>query len=63
MTQEIKTSQGPRRIMLGSSEADAGLTILDTEERERIRMHVDAAGVAVFEILDEHGAVVFRAPQ
>jgi hypothetical protein len=25
-------------------------------------MHVDAKGVAVFEILDEAGKVVFRAP-
>jgi hypothetical protein len=58
----IKSSQGVRRVMLGTREADAGLTILDPQERERIRMHVDAKGVAVFEILDEAGKVVFRAP-
>lgn len=59
----IETSQGVRRIVLGSRNADAGLTILDPEERERIRIGVDADGVAVFEILDENGDVVFRAPE
>ena len=59
---EIQTSQGKRRIVLGTEDADAGLVILDPEERERIRMRVDADGVAVFEILDVQGQVVFRAP-
>ncbi|HEU4427333.1 MAG TPA: hypothetical protein VFT98_01145 [Myxococcota bacterium] len=58
----IETSQGVRRIVLGTENAQAGLTILDPQERERIRIGVDAKGTAVFEILDESGAVVFRAP-
>lgn len=59
----IETSQGVRRIVLGTDNADAGLTILDPEERERIRIGGDEDGAAVFEILDETGEVVFRAPE
>jgi hypothetical protein len=58
----VTRSQGVQRIFLGSENEYANLVILDTEERERIRIGVDPAGVAVFEILDENGDVVFRAP-
>lgn len=59
----IETSQGTRRIMLGTHNEGAGLAILYPEERERIRIGVDPDGVATFEILDEDGQAVFRAPE
>lgn len=59
----VETSQGTRRIMLGTQNEDASLVILDPQERERIRIGVDPNGVAVFEILDEDGEVVYRAPE
>jgi hypothetical protein len=58
----IETTQGVRRILLGTHNEDAGLVILDPQERERIRIGVDPDGIAALEILDEHGQVIFRAP-
>lgn len=59
----VETTQGKRRIMLGTHNEDAGLVILDPEERERIRIGVDPDGAAMIEILDEGGEVVYRAPE
>lgn len=59
----VETSQGKRRILLGTDNANAGLVILDPEERERIRIGVDPEGVPAFEILDENGDVVYRVPE
>jgi hypothetical protein len=58
----IETSQGVRRVMLGTANGDAGLTVLDPQERERIRIGVDPDGTASIEILDEEGQTVFRIP-
>lgn len=58
----IETTQGTRRIMLGSANQDAGLVILDADERERIRIGVDPDGLAVLEILNADGEVLSRAP-
>ncbi|MEG3192320.1 hypothetical protein [Lysobacter sp. D1-1-M9] len=59
----IESSQGTRRIYLGTQNEDAGLVILDSEERERIRIGVGQDDVAVIEILDEAGEVVYRIPE
>lgn len=59
----IESSQGIRRIYLGTQNEDAGLVILDSEERERIRIGVGQDDVAVIEILDEAGEVVYRIPE
>lgn len=59
----VQTSQGTQRIVLGTQNQNAGLVILDPQERERIRIGVDPDGVALFEILDEEGRVVYRAPE
>lgn len=59
----VESSQGKERIFLGTRNANAGLVIHDTEERERIRIGVDAQGNAVIEMLDEQGEVVHRLPE
>lgn len=59
----VVSSQGKQRIFLGSDDENAGLVILDKQERERIRIGVDQNGAAVIEMLDENGNVVFRAPE
>ncbi|MGH7571533.1 MAG: hypothetical protein ACREMK_06785 [Gemmatimonadota bacterium] len=60
---EIGTSQGKRRILLGTQNQDAGLVILDPQERERIRIGVGPDGTAGIEILNEEGEIVYRAPE
>ncbi len=59
----IESSQGKRRIHLGTENEDAGLVILDSSERERIRIGVGQDGVAAIEILDDNGEVVYRLPE
>lgn len=59
----VESSQGKRRIYLGTQNEDAGLVILDSAERERIRIGVGRDGVAVIEILDEDGEVLYRLPE
>lgn len=59
----IESSQGPRRIFLGTQNEDARLAIWDASGRERIRIGVGQDGVAAIEILDEDGNVVHRVPE
>lgn len=59
----VTTSEGPQRIVLGTQNEDAGLVILDPQQRERIRIGVGPDGAAAIEILDENGLVVYRAPE
>lgn len=58
----VTSSQGIKRIFLGTQDADAGLIIHDAEGRERIRIGVDPDGEAVIEMLDKQGAVIYRIP-
>jgi len=58
----VASSQGKQRIYLGTQNGDAGLVVLDSEERERIRIGVGQDGVAVIEILAEDGEVIYRVP-
>lgn len=59
----VVSSQGRQRVFLGSHGGNAGLVVMDDQERERIRIGVDESGAAVIEMLDEKGQVVFRAPE
>lgn len=59
----VTSSQGKERIYLGTQNGDSGLTIRDSQERERIRIGVRRDGVAVIEILDEDGEVMHRVPE
>ncbi len=58
----VTSSQGVKRIFLGTQNADAGLIIHDNEGRERIRLGVNPDGEAAIEILDEQGNVIQRIP-
>ncbi len=58
----VTSSQGVKRIFLGTQNADAGLIIHDDEGRERIRLGVNVDGKAAIEILDEQGKVIQRIP-
>jgi hypothetical protein len=58
----VASSQGKQRIYLGTQNGDAGLVVLDSEERERIRIGVGQDGIAVIEILAEDGEVIYRVP-
>ena len=59
----VTSSQGKERIYLGTQNGDAGLSIRDSQERERIRIGVRRDGVAVIEILGEDGQVLHRVPE
>jgi hypothetical protein len=57
-----ETSPGARRVFLGSQERTAGLRIMDTEGRERIRVFVDPTGSSRMEFLDASGKVTNSLP-
>ena len=59
----VTSSQGKKRVFLGTDNQAAGLVIHDAQERERIKIGVNADGEAVIEILNENGEVVQRIPQ
>jgi hypothetical protein len=53
---------GAQRVFVGSEDRNAGLRIMDTGGRERIRLLVDSANAARFELLDEQGNVTYSVP-
>ena len=59
---EITTTGGVERIVLENKDRDAELRFADADGKERIRIGVDRAGKAKFEIFDPSGKVVYRAP-
>ncbi len=52
-----------QRIFVGSDEDTAMVRLRDRAGRDRIRMSVDAKGVAQLEFLDESGKVIDRLPR
>lgn len=52
-----------QRIFVGSEEENAMVRLRDRAGRDRIRMSVNAQGVAQLEFLDENGKVVDRLPR
>jgi hypothetical protein len=54
---------GAHRVFVGSEDRTAGLRIMDTAGRERIRILVDSANVPRLEFLDDQGRVVRRIPE
>jgi hypothetical protein len=55
---------GATRVFVGkSSDKSAAIILSDTRGKPRIRMLVDAAGVARLEFLDETGKVAYSLPE
>lgn len=53
---------GAHRVFLGSEDRTAGVRIMDTAGRERIRILVDSTNVPRMEFLDDQGRVVRTIP-
>jgi hypothetical protein len=53
---------GAHRVFIGSEDRTAGLRIMDTAGRERIRILVDSTSVARLEVLDENAKVIYSIP-
>jgi len=55
-------SGGTERVSILDDSQDAKIVLADQTGKERIRLSVDHAGAAKFEILDANGKVVYSAP-
>jgi hypothetical protein len=55
-------SGGTERVSILDDSQDAKIVLADQTGEERIRLSVDHAGAAKFEILDANGKVVYSAP-
>jgi hypothetical protein len=55
-------SGGTERVSIVDDSQDARIVLADQIGKERIRLSVDHAGAAKFEILDANGKVVYSAP-
>jgi hypothetical protein len=62
MKERGETTGGARRVFPGSQDRTAGLRIMDTEGRERIRVFVDPTGTSRMEFLDASGKVTNSLP-
>lgn len=52
-----------RRVAIHNRDENAEILLADPKGHDRIRLRVDPEGDASIEILDDRGAVVFRAPE
>lgn len=55
-------SSGTERVSILDDSQNAKIVLADQTGKERIRLSVDHAGAAKFEILDAKGKVVYSAP-